>query len=83
MHLTHVPNFYFQDGRRFYYLFDQCIAYLNELEESLNKRYELKKVEKSYDERDSSIVQREETRKDEDYFMGNVVLIAGNVLFLN
>ncbi|VDK63719.1 unnamed protein product [Onchocerca ochengi] len=71
------------DGRRFYYLFDQCIAYLNELEESLNKRYELKKVEKSYDERDSSIVQREETRKDEDYFMGNVVLIADESMVID
>ncbi|VDO31183.1 unnamed protein product [Onchocerca flexuosa] len=63
------------DGRRFYCLFDQCIAYLNELEESLNKRYELKKVEKSYDERNSSVVQREETRKDKDYFMDESMVI--------
>ncbi|MCP9264718.1 Protein lon-8 [Dirofilaria immitis] len=35
------------DGRRFYCLFDRCIAYLKELEESLNKRYELKEVEKT------------------------------------
>ncbi|VBB31223.1 unnamed protein product [Acanthocheilonema viteae] len=53
------------DGRRFYYLFDQCIVYLKELEESLNKRYELKKVEKSYDEREVTLVQHDEIRKDD------------------
>ncbi|CAG9539455.1 unnamed protein product [Cercopithifilaria johnstoni] len=63
------------DGRRFYYLFDQCIAYLKELEESLNKRYELKNVEKNYDDRDVAVVQREETRKDEDYFRDESMVI--------
>uniref|UniRef100_A0A1I7VRX1 Ubiquitin carboxyl-terminal hydrolase n=1 Tax=Loa loa TaxID=7209 RepID=A0A1I7VRX1_LOALO len=63
------------DGRRFYSLFEQCIAYLKELEESLNKRYELKKVEKSYDERDLSVLQSEETRKDKDYSVDESLVI--------
>uniref|UniRef100_A0AAF5PTQ7 Ubiquitin carboxyl-terminal hydrolase n=2 Tax=Wuchereria bancrofti TaxID=6293 RepID=A0AAF5PTQ7_WUCBA len=63
------------DGRRFYYLFDQCIAYLKELEESLKKRYELKKAEKSYDEQDLSVSQCEETREDKDYFMNESMVI--------
>uniref|UniRef100_A0A158PSV7 ubiquitinyl hydrolase 1 n=1 Tax=Brugia timori TaxID=42155 RepID=A0A158PSV7_9BILA len=63
------------DGRRFYYLFDQCIAYLKELEESLKKRYELKKAEKSYDEQDLSVLQSEETPEDKDYFMKESMVI--------
>ncbi|VDK74365.1 unnamed protein product [Litomosoides sigmodontis] len=63
------------DGRRFYTLFDQCIAYLKELEESLNKRYELKKVEKSYDKRDVTVVKLEETRKHEDYSKDESIVI--------
>ncbi|KAM3717073.1 Ubiquitin carboxyl-terminal hydrolase [Dirofilaria immitis] len=63
------------DGRRFYCLFDRCIAYLKELEESLNKRYELKEVEKNYDEQDSSVVQCEKTQKDKDYSIDESLVI--------
>ncbi|VDN84040.1 unnamed protein product, partial [Brugia pahangi] len=63
------------DGRRFYYLFDQCIAYLKELEESLKKRYELKKAEKSYDEQDLPVLQSEETPEDKDYFIKESMVI--------
>ncbi|VDM10848.1 unnamed protein product [Wuchereria bancrofti] len=56
-------------------MFDQCIAYLKELEESLKKRYELKKAEKSYDEQDLSVSQCEETREDKDYFMNESMVI--------
>ncbi|VDK50417.1 unnamed protein product [Anisakis simplex] len=36
------------DGRRFYDLFKTCISRMRELEESLEKRYELKEVEELY-----------------------------------
>lgn len=39
-----------QDGRRFYDLFEKCVSHLDELAESLEKRYELKEVERVYDE---------------------------------
>ncbi|VDN07062.1 unnamed protein product [Thelazia callipaeda] len=53
------------NGRRLYHLFEQCIGFMNELEESLIKRYELKNVEKSYSEKNVDIMQHDGANKHE------------------